>query len=181
MRLSPSYYQREKATSEESLPLVCSVGTGPVKTLPPYSWGAHRSRLVKLLKAGHYDVELDAAGWDRVRSEPNLHARHQAVGICRRDAADLIYVVEVVRPKLPAPRIRRVINSTRSSSPTNLNSQIQTPQLSATTTRWRQRRSSPQRRRSRGSACRHAQVGLPTRPARWGCWLRRCYRSSRRS
>ena len=44
--------------------LVSTVGAGPVKILPPYSWGSHCSRLVKLLDEGHYDVKLDAESID---------------------------------------------------------------------------------------------------------------------
>ncbi|NOX57072.1 MAG: hypothetical protein GXP27_22085 [Planctomycetes bacterium] len=34
-----------------------------VEAVPPYSQGAHHSRLVKLLRAGHYDVKLSKAEW----------------------------------------------------------------------------------------------------------------------
>ena len=33
------------------------------EAVPPYSLGSHRSRLVELLKAGHYDVKLSQEEW----------------------------------------------------------------------------------------------------------------------
>ena len=68
MRLSPSNYQRlkQEPTDTSKLPLVNSVGAGPVKILPPYSWGASRSRLIEMLEQGHYDVELDKESMDRM-------------------------------------------------------------------------------------------------------------------
>lgn len=33
---------------------------GPPEVLPPYAWGSHRSRLIDLLRQGHYDVKLTA-------------------------------------------------------------------------------------------------------------------------
>jgi len=66
MRSSPSYYQRAEHERPDTLPLISSVGAGPVKILPPYSWGSHRSRLVKFLREGHYDVKLDQESFDRI-------------------------------------------------------------------------------------------------------------------
>ena len=34
-----------------------------VETVPPYSHGSHRSKLVELLKKGHYDVDLSREEW----------------------------------------------------------------------------------------------------------------------
>jgi len=36
------------------------------QAMPPYTYGSHRSRLVELLKAGHYDTELDQAEFIRL-------------------------------------------------------------------------------------------------------------------
>ncbi len=47
-------------------PLVSSVGSGPVKVLPPMSWGSHRSRLVDMLRHGHNGVKLDDESFDRI-------------------------------------------------------------------------------------------------------------------
>jgi hypothetical protein len=66
LRGSPSYYVRNKTREKEKMPMVNLVGAGPVKTIPPYSWGSHRSRLIQLLQAGHYDVKLDRESWDRL-------------------------------------------------------------------------------------------------------------------
>jgi hypothetical protein len=66
MRSSPSYYQRAEQETADAMPLISTVGAGPVKILPPYSWGSHRSRLVKLLREGHYDVKLDRESFDRI-------------------------------------------------------------------------------------------------------------------
>ena len=61
---SPAVWQPEHASGPK--PLVGSVDAGPVRVLPPYSWGSHRSRLVDLLRGGHEDVELDAEGLARI-------------------------------------------------------------------------------------------------------------------
>jgi hypothetical protein len=74
MRSSPSYYRRAEHEGADAMPLVSTVGAGPVKILPPYSWGSHRSRLVKLLDEGHYDVKLDAESLDRIVTWIDLNA-----------------------------------------------------------------------------------------------------------
>jgi len=79
MRSSPAYYRRaeqERAEQEgaDATPLVSTVGAGPVKILPPYSWGSNRSRLVKLLDDGHYDVNLDPESFDRIVTWIDLNA-----------------------------------------------------------------------------------------------------------
>jgi len=74
IRSSPSYYQRAEHENAEAPPLISTVGAGPVKILPPYSWGSHRSRLVKLLRDGHYDVKLDAESFDRIVTWIDLNA-----------------------------------------------------------------------------------------------------------
>jgi hypothetical protein len=74
MRSSPSYYVRAEHEATEAMPLISTVGAGPVKILPPYSWGSNRSRLVKLLDEGHYDVELDAESLDRIVTWIDLNA-----------------------------------------------------------------------------------------------------------
>jgi hypothetical protein len=47
-------------------PLISSVGAGPVQAIPPYSWGSHRSRLIDILREGHYDVKLDREDFERI-------------------------------------------------------------------------------------------------------------------
>jgi len=74
MRRSPATYVRAQHERADKLPLVSSVGAGPVKILPPYSWGSHRSRLVRMLRAGHNDVKLDRESLDRIVTWIDLNA-----------------------------------------------------------------------------------------------------------
>ena len=74
MRSSPSYYRRAEHEQADAVPLVSTVGAGPVKVLPPYSWGSHQSRLVKLLVEGHHDVKLDAESFARIVTWIDLNA-----------------------------------------------------------------------------------------------------------
>jgi len=50
----------------EKKPLISVAGAGPIKVIPPYSWGSHRSRLVDLLRDGHEGVKLDRESFDRI-------------------------------------------------------------------------------------------------------------------
>ncbi|MCY2995581.1 MAG: hypothetical protein NTY19_48185 [Planctomycetota bacterium] len=45
---------------------VSPIGNGPPQLLNAYSWGSHRSRLVKLLEEGHEDVQLSREELDRI-------------------------------------------------------------------------------------------------------------------
>jgi len=63
-RRSPPIWLPEHA--EGPKPLISSVDAGPVRILPPFSWGSHRSRLVDLLREGHEDVKLDKESFDRI-------------------------------------------------------------------------------------------------------------------
>ena len=47
-------------------PLISAVGAGPIQEIPPYSWGSHRSRLVDILREGHYDVKLSREDFERI-------------------------------------------------------------------------------------------------------------------
>jgi len=51
MSRSPAVWVRSAGDAPK--PLIRSVGAGPTKIIPPYSWGACRSRLVDMLRAGH--------------------------------------------------------------------------------------------------------------------------------
>jgi hypothetical protein len=51
---------------DEEKPLISAVGAGPIREIPPYSWGSHRSRLVDILRAGHYDVKLNRGDFERI-------------------------------------------------------------------------------------------------------------------
>lgn len=61
---SPSVWTSAQPEGEK--PLVSAVGAGPVREIPPYSWGSHRSRLVDVLQEGHYDVKLDREDFERI-------------------------------------------------------------------------------------------------------------------
>ena len=61
---SPAVWTRPKPGAKK--PLICSVGAGPIKVIPPYSWGSARSRLVDMLRAGHNNVKLDRESLDRI-------------------------------------------------------------------------------------------------------------------
>jgi hypothetical protein len=74
MRASPALYVRAEQERADPLPLVSSVGSGPMPVLPPYSWGSHRSRLVHVLREGHHDVKLDAESLDRIVTWIDLNA-----------------------------------------------------------------------------------------------------------
>jgi len=74
MRRSPAAYVRAEHESDEKLPLVSSVGAGPVKIIPPYSWGSRRSRLVRMLRKGHNGVKLDRESFDRIVTWIDLNA-----------------------------------------------------------------------------------------------------------
>jgi len=61
---SPSVWM--SAQPDEQKPLISAVGAGPIREIPPYSWGSHRSRLVDVLQKGHYDVKLDKEDFERI-------------------------------------------------------------------------------------------------------------------
>ncbi|MCP4785323.1 MAG: hypothetical protein GY903_04830 [Fuerstiella sp.] len=73
LRTSPSNYVRSQHDRDDVLPMVSLVGAGPVKTLPPHSWGAQRSRLMRLLIDGHYDVKLDRESFERIAAWIDLN------------------------------------------------------------------------------------------------------------
>ncbi len=50
------------------------VGAGPSTILPPYSWGAHASRLIDVLRTQHEQVELDAESLDRLITWLDINA-----------------------------------------------------------------------------------------------------------
>jgi len=67
----------------EKMPLVSTIGSGPVQVVPPYSWGSHRSRLVHLLRKGHYDVKLDPESLDRIVTWIDLNTPYYATYAAR--------------------------------------------------------------------------------------------------
>ena len=42
------------------------IGAGPSDIQQPFSWGSHASKLVEVLRNGHYDVKLDGEEFDRI-------------------------------------------------------------------------------------------------------------------
>jgi hypothetical protein len=54
--------------------LIKAVHDGPPEVLPAYAWGSHRSRLVDVLRAAHYDVQLDRESFDRIVTWIDMNA-----------------------------------------------------------------------------------------------------------
>ncbi|MDR0724392.1 MAG: hypothetical protein LBF59_00090, partial [Prevotellaceae bacterium] len=46
--------------------LIKPVDDGPPEVLPPYAWGAHRSRIISFLRGEHQGVRLDKESFDRI-------------------------------------------------------------------------------------------------------------------
>ena len=75
-RKSPVRWSADKPDAKK--PLVKAVDDGPPEVLPPMAWGSHRSRLVDLLRAGHYDVKLDKEAMDRIVTWIDMNAPYYA-------------------------------------------------------------------------------------------------------
>jgi hypothetical protein len=43
-----------------------AIGAGPSDTKQPYSWGSHASRLIEVIREGHYDVKLSSDEFERI-------------------------------------------------------------------------------------------------------------------
>jgi len=69
---SPIRWHADRADEPE--PLLKTVDDGPPEVLPPYAWGSHRSRLVDILRADHYDVHLSREELDRIITWIDLNA-----------------------------------------------------------------------------------------------------------
>jgi len=66
---SPAVWQPQPddaAQTPKQKPLIYVVDAGPIRVIPPYSWGSHASRLVDLLLEGHEDVKLDDESLARI-------------------------------------------------------------------------------------------------------------------
>jgi hypothetical protein len=50
------------------------IGAGPADIQQPYSWGSHASRLVKVIRAGHYDVKLTDSEFKTIVTWIDLNA-----------------------------------------------------------------------------------------------------------
>ncbi|MFP4501532.1 MAG: hypothetical protein ACLFTT_11080 [Candidatus Hydrogenedentota bacterium] len=53
---------------------IAAVGAGPAEVQPAYSWGAHASRLVEVIRGGHQDVALDGEEFDRIVTWIDINA-----------------------------------------------------------------------------------------------------------
>lgn len=54
--------------------IIAPVGAGPAEIREAYSWGAHPSKLIKLLKGGHADVKLSKEEMERLTTWIDLNA-----------------------------------------------------------------------------------------------------------
>jgi hypothetical protein len=54
--------------------LIRPVGAGPAQIQPARSWGSHASRLVEVIRKGHYDVKLNAEEFDRIVTWVDINA-----------------------------------------------------------------------------------------------------------
>jgi hypothetical protein len=50
------------------------IGAGPSDIQQPYSWGSHASKLVKVVREGHYDVKLSEDEFERIVTWIDLNA-----------------------------------------------------------------------------------------------------------
>jgi hypothetical protein len=71
-RRSPLRWFPEAAGEPKAL--VKAVDDGPPEVLPPYAWGAHRSRLIDVVKGGHEDVQLDRESFERIATWIDMNA-----------------------------------------------------------------------------------------------------------
>jgi hypothetical protein len=62
--------------------LVKPVDDGPPEVLPPYAWGACRSRLVDVLRGGHRGVKLPLEAFDRIVTWIDLNASYYGTYAC---------------------------------------------------------------------------------------------------
>jgi hypothetical protein len=62
--------------------LVKPVDDGPPEVLPPYAWGACRSRLVDVIRGGHHEVELPREDADRIVTWIDLNTPYYGTYAC---------------------------------------------------------------------------------------------------
>jgi len=43
-----------------------AIGAGPHETQPAYSWGSHQSRIIKVIRDGHYDIKLSKSEFETI-------------------------------------------------------------------------------------------------------------------
>jgi len=59
--------------------LIKPVDDGPPEVLPPYAWGACRSRMVDVIRSGHHGVKLSAEAFARIVTWIDLNAPYYGV------------------------------------------------------------------------------------------------------
>ena len=62
--------------------LVKPVDDGPPEVLPPYAWGACRSRLADVIRSGHHDVKLPKEALDRIVTWIDLNTSYYGTYAC---------------------------------------------------------------------------------------------------
>ena len=67
---------------EQKKELVKPVDDGPPEVLPPYAWGACRSRLVDLVRSGHHGVSLPPEALDRIVTWIDLNTSYYGTYAC---------------------------------------------------------------------------------------------------
>ncbi len=67
---------------EQKKELVKPVDDGPPEVLPPYAWGACRSRLVDVLRSGHKGVKLPTEAMDRIITWIDLNTSYYGTYAC---------------------------------------------------------------------------------------------------
>jgi hypothetical protein len=43
-----------------------AIGAGPYETQPAYSWGSHKSKIIEVIRAGHYDIKLSKSEFETI-------------------------------------------------------------------------------------------------------------------
>jgi len=77
---SPLRWYPDKPDQKKEL--VKAVDDGPPEVLPPYAWGASRSRLVDVIRGGHKDVKLSPEEFDRVVTWIDLNTPYYGEYAC---------------------------------------------------------------------------------------------------
>jgi len=65
---------------------VGAIGAGPAGHLPPYSWGAHASKLITHLRKGHQKVKLSREDWGRLITWVDLNGPYYPTTCSSADA-----------------------------------------------------------------------------------------------
>ena len=58
------------------------VGAGPAEVQPAYSWGSHASKIVHVIRKGHYDVKLSDEEFDRLVTWVDLNGVYYPTYAC---------------------------------------------------------------------------------------------------